>query len=118
MTSILYVSGPDARDLQAKVSQYRRLALRSCVGAMASLAITVSALCDDLRARFERVGIGVTKDATVALMGMAPTSTKDSSTLGVSTTTLRWDTGGETFTIKLLFDRVIEKTSCDRRSEC
>lgn len=119
MTSTNYSFDSHTQASPPRALRRSRLRRASCGVAVAMLATALNAVAEDLRTRFERVGIGVSKDATVALMGSPPASTKDSSTLGVSTTTLRWNSAaGETFTIKLLFDRVIEKSSCDRRKEC
>lgn len=88
--------------------------------ALVLCAIPLVALAIDLRSKFDQISTGLTREAVIALMGTAPTSTQETTTLGVTATKLRWDESvlGLVYQITFIFDRVIEKRVCDRRNEC
>lgn len=82
-------------------------------------AIACSAAAADLRSRFDRVSFGLTREAVLAVMGTAPTTTQEASSWGLSTAKLRWEQSsvGPVFEVSFTFDRVTGKRLCDRR-EC
>lgn len=87
---------------------------------VALCGLPISAHAADLKARFDQVSLGITRDAVVSLMKAPPDSARETSTLWVPSAVLRWRDGllGPTYTIWLVGDRVVQKQSCDRSSDC
>lgn len=78
-----------------------------------------SALAQELRQRFETISMGMPKTTVLVLMP-PPSSSTESTWLGLPSERLRWFDGrtGPAFSVRLVAGRVYAKTACDRAADC
>lgn len=84
---------------------------------MSFLAAATDLHADELAARFANIGVGETRSAVVMDIGREPDAQTVSQTLGVVYSTLRWNSAGSAFVVRLVgfsgtTSRVIGTKSC------
>src|SRR5262245_25103431 len=74
----------------ASIRERRRPLLAALIAAT-TLAFPFGGEAADFQRKFEQVSIGLTEEAVVSLMGAPPTSTQQTSTIGVPTSRMYWE---------------------------
>lgn len=101
---------------EARATFWRSGALSALM--MLVMVVSVSA-ADDLYAKYKQIYVGQARPDIVNLLG-APTTENRTDILGLSYSTLRWQSArsGPAVTIRLVGGRLVASQYCERSADC